>query len=153
MPMGLCGSPNTFQRCTELVFRGLQWRTLLTYLDDIICFGRSFDETLERLEEVLRRLQGANLKLKPKKCILFQKEVSFLGYRVNASGILPEPDKIECIQSIPEPRNLTEVRSFLGFLGYYRRFIKHFSARAAPLNRLMEAGQSFIWTAECRVFP
>ena len=150
MPMGLCGSPNSFQRCMELVFRGLQWRTLLIYLDDIICFGRTFKETLERLEEVLRRLQGANLKLKPKKCTLFQKEVSFLGYRVSADGISPQADKIECIKSIPEPRNLTDVRSFLGFLGYYRRFIKQFSARAAPLNRLMEAGQSFSWTDECR---
>ena len=150
MPMGLCGSPNSFQRCMELVFRGLQWRTLLIYLDDIICFGRTFKETLERLEEVLRRLQGANLKLKPKKCTLFQKEASFLGYRVSADGISPQADKIECIKSIPEPRNLTDVRSLLGFLGYYRRFIKQFSARAAPLNRLMEAGQSFIWTDECR---
>lgn len=150
MPMGLCGSPNSFQRCMELVFRGLQWRTLLIYLDDIICFGRTFDETLERLEEIFQRLKCANLKLKPKKCILFQKEVSFLGYRVTADGMSPEVNKIECIKSIPEPRNLTDVRSFLGFLGYYRRFIKQFSARAAPLNRLMEAGQSFIWTDECR---
>lgn len=94
-------------------FPRLQWRTLLIYLDDIICFGRTFKETLERLEEVLRRLQGANLKLKPKKCTLFQKEVSFLGYRVSADGISPQADKIECIKSIPEPQNLTDVRSFL----------------------------------------
>ena len=150
MPMGLCGSPNTFQRCMELDFRGLQWRTLLIYLDDIISFGHTFSEALNRLEEILKRLQEANLKLKPQKCSLFQKEISVLGYRVNASGILPQPSKCDLMKSWPVPRNLTDVRSFLGFVGYYRRFIKNFSARAVPLNRLMKAGQSFIWTEECQ---
>ena len=150
MPMGLCGSPNTFQRCMELVFRGLTWRTLLIYLDDIISFGHTFSEALNRLEEILKRLQEANLKLKPHKCSLFQKEISVLGYRVNASGILPQPSKCDLMKSWPVPRNLTDVRSFLGFVGYYRRFIKNFSARAVPLNRLMNAGQSFIWTEECQ---
>ena len=150
MPMGMCGSANSFQRCVELVFRGLNWRTLLVYMDDIICFGRTFEETLERLEEVFQRLVNANLKHKPKKCCLFQKDVSFLGYRVTAEGIMPEISKVEYIQAIPVPRNLTELRHFLGYLGYYRRFIKGFSERAAPLNRLMEAGQSFIWTDECQ---
>ena len=69
---------------------------------------------------------------------------------MNASGILPQPSKCDLMKSWPVPRNLTDVRSFLGFVGYYRRFIKNFSARAVPLNRLMEAGQSFIWTDECQ---
>ena len=99
MPMGMCGSANSFQN----------WRTLLVYMDDIICFGRTFEETLERLEEVFQRLVNANLKLKPKKCCLFQKDVSFLGYRVTAEGIMPEISKVEYIQAIPVPRNLTEL--------------------------------------------
>ena len=129
MPMGMCGSANSFQRCVELVFRGLNWRTLLVYMDDIICFGRTFVETLERLEEVFQRLVNANLKLKPKKCCLFQKDVSFLGYRVTPEGIMPEISNVEYIQAISVPRNLTELRHFLGYLGYYRRFIKGFSER------------------------
>ena len=150
MPMGLSGSPNSFQRCMELVFRGLQWRTLLIYLDDIICFGRTFEETLARLEEVLRRLLNANLKLKPQKTDLFKLEVSFLGFKVTSAGVMPQTSKVQYIQAIPVPKNLTELRHFLGYLGYYRRFIRGFSMRAAPLNRLMEAGQSFIWTEECQ---
>ena len=150
MPQGMVGSPNSFQRCVELIFRGLNWRTLLVYMDDIICFGSTFEETLERLEEVFRRLINANLKLKASKTFLFAKEVSFLGYRETSDGIMPAMDKVRYVQSIPVPKNLTELRHFLGLLGYYRRFIRNFSVRAAPLNRLMEAGQSFIWTEECQ---
>ena len=98
----------------------------------------------------MKRLQEANLKLKPQKCSLFQKEISVLGHRANSSGILPQPCKCDLMKSWPVPRILTDVRSFFGFVGYYRRFIKNFSARAVPLNRLMEAGQSFIRTDECQ---
>ena len=150
MPMGMCESENSFQCCVELVFRGLNWRTLLVYMDDLICFGRLFEETLERLEEVFQRLVNANLKLKPKNYCLFQNDVSLFGYRVTAEGIMPEISRVEYIQVIPVPRNLTELRHFLEYLGYYRRFIKGFSERATPLNRLMEAGQLFIWIDECQ---
>ena len=150
MPLGMCGSEYSFQCCVELVFRGLNWRTLLVYMDDLICFGRLFEETLERLEEVFQRLVNANLKLKPKNYCLFQNDVSFLGYRITAEGIMPEISKVEYIQVIPVPRNLTELRHFLEYLGYYRRFIKGFSERAAPLNQLREAGQLFIWIDECQ---
>ena len=119
-------------------------------MDDIICFGSTFEETLQRLEEVLKRLMSSNLKLKATKCTLFQRSVSFLGYRATSDGIMPAIDKVKYIQSIPVPKNLTELRHFLGYLGYYRRFIRNFSERAAPLNRLMEAGQSFIWTEDCQ---
>ena len=95
MPMGLSGSPNSFQRCMELVVRGRQWRTLLIYLDDIICFGRTFEETLARLEEVLRRLLNANLKLKQQKTDLFKLEVSFLGFKVTSAGVMPQTSKVQ----------------------------------------------------------
>ena len=95
MHQGLTWSPHTFQRCMELVLRGLQWKTLLIYLDDVISFGRTFDEALERLEELFERIKTANLKLKPSKCNLFRKEVSFLGHRVNESGVMPDTVKID----------------------------------------------------------
>ncbi|ROT64723.1 hypothetical protein C7M84_017328 [Penaeus vannamei] len=86
MPFGLCNAPIYFERLMERVLEGLQWRTALVYLDNIIVFGGSFDEELERLEEVPRRLRAANLKLSPKKCLFFQSEVPFLGNIVGRDG-------------------------------------------------------------------
>ena len=88
MPFGLCDAPSTFQRCMELIFRGLQWNILLVYLDDIIVMACSFDEHFERLEEVFKRLAEAGLKIKPSKCELFQMETVFLGHVVSQDGIL-----------------------------------------------------------------
>ncbi|ROT62945.1 hypothetical protein C7M84_019191 [Penaeus vannamei] len=91
MPFGLCNAPSCFERLMERVLEGLQWRTALVYLDDIIVFGGSFDEELERLEVVLRRLRAANLKLSPKKCLFFQSEVPFLGNIVGRDGVKTDP--------------------------------------------------------------
>ena len=88
MPFGLCN------RCIELVLRGLQWNILLVYLDDIIVMATNFDEHLERLEEVFKRLLGAGLKMKPSKCELFKTEVLFLGHTVSQEGIKPNPKTI-----------------------------------------------------------
>lgn len=97
-------------------------RIAVANADDIICFGHSFEETFERLEEVFQCLKSANWKVKPKKCSFFQTEVSFLGFRLSAAGIQPAMNKIECIQGVSVPKNLIELRSFLGYLGFYCRF-------------------------------
>ena len=91
MPFGLCSAPSTFQRCMELVFRGLQWKTLLIYLDDLIVIGQTMEENLERLDEVLLRLEQSGLKLKPSKCQILQDKVVFLGHVVSEQGVLPNP--------------------------------------------------------------
>ena len=89
MPFGLCNAPSTFQRIIELALQGLQWTSCLIYLDDVIIFGRCLEEHMSRLRAVLRRIRKANLKLKPSKCHLLQKEVEFLGHVVSEAGILP----------------------------------------------------------------
>ena len=150
MPFGLCNAPSTFQRCLELIMRGLQWDIVLIYLDDLIVFSRTFDENLQRLDIVLSRLYEAGLRLKPEKCELFKEEVSFLGHVVSKDGIKPQKSKVSCIVNWQTPTDLTTLRSFLGFCSYYRRFIRDFSSRARPLNRLLEAGQPFEWTKECQ---
>lgn len=149
MPFGLCNAPGTFQRCMELIFRGLQWKTLLIYLDDIIIFSKSFETHLKQLGEVFQRLKNVGLKLKPSKCICFQPEVSFLGHVITKDGTKPSPDKVRAIKEWQRPTNLTQVRSFLGFCSYYRKYIRNFSRIAGPLNSLLEAGQTFNWTHEC----
>ena len=103
MPFGLCKAPSTFQRCMELIFRGLQWRTLLIYLDDLIVLGSTKMENLERLSEVLQRLKEAGLKLKPSKCHLLCDEVVFLGHVVAADGMRPNPKLIDCVREWKPP--------------------------------------------------
>ena len=98
LPFGLCNAPSTFQRCMELVFLGLKWKTILIYLDDIIIFTSDFQEHLSHLEEVLEHLREAGLKLKPSKCDLLKKEVLFLGHVVSSAGIQPNPELIETVE-------------------------------------------------------
>ena len=149
LPFGLTNAPATFERLMETVLRGLQWYECLLFFDDIVVFGLAFEITLARLEHVFQRLMDAGLKLKPKKCVLFQKEVEFLGHIVGADGVKTQPDKIECVRNWPTPKNRKEVRSFLGLAGYYRRFIKDFAGMARPLTALTSVEASFQWNTEC----
>ena len=148
MPFGLANAPATFERLMELVLKGLTFDRCLVYLDDVIVFGRSFDETLENLRAVFVRMRQANLRLKPSKCVLFRKSVSFLGHTVSDKGIGCDPEKIEAVRSWATPSNATEVRSFLGFASYYRRFIPKFATIASPLHALTGSGK-FVWDEAC----
>ena len=150
MPFGLCNAPSTFQRCIELVLRGLQWNILLVYLDDIIVMATNFDEHLERLEEVFKRLLGAGLKMKPSKCELFKTEVLFLGHTVSQEGIKPNPKTIEAVLSWKIPENVKEVQSYLGLCSYYRQYIENFSHVAAPLTKLTKKNVKFVWDESCQ---
>jgi hypothetical protein len=146
MPFGLCNAPSTFERLMETVLAGLQWKTCLVYLDDVIVFGATEEEMLSRLDEVFGRLEGANLKLKPKKCRLFAREVEYLGHKVSADGVAVCTDKVSAIVDWPEPTCVKAVMSFLGTAGYYRRYVKGFADLAAPLHRLTSKGAQWQWT-------
>ena len=98
MPFGLSNAPGTFERCMELVLKGLQWKTLLTYLDDIILFSQSVSQHLEQLDEVFTRLGAAGLMLKPSKCELLRKEVEYLGHVVSSKAVHPNPAKVDKIK-------------------------------------------------------
>ena len=150
MPFGLCNAPATFERLMESILRGLQWHICLVYIDDIIVFGKSFHETMFNLKLVFERIQEAGLKLKPKKCELFQTEVKFLGHVVSREGVKCDPQKIERVLHWPEPKCRKEVQSFLGFCNYYRRFIDNYSSQVTPLTKLTRMKVPFIWTEECK---
>ena len=113
MPFGLVNAPATFERLMERVLRGIAWSECLVYLDDILVFGPDFGTTLARLEKVLDRLGEAGLKLKAKKCQLFQEEILFIGHIVSAAGIGTDPTKCQQVRDWPVPRDLHEVRSFV----------------------------------------
>ena len=99
MPFGLCNAPATFERLMEQVLIGLLTSTALVYLDDILIPGRSFSQQISNLHKVFERLKKAKLKLSPKKCILFQREVKYLGHMVSEQGISPDPSKVEAVKS------------------------------------------------------
>ena len=149
MPFGLCNAPATFERLMEVVLSGLHWKALLVYLDDIIVFGTSFQEELQRLREVFVRMRNAGLKLSPKKCHLFRREVQFLGHVVSHKGVHTDPAKTEAIDSWPVPRNKKELRSFLGLCTYYRKFVKDFATIAAPLHWLTKDDVEYAWDEKC----
>ena len=124
LPFGLVNAPATFQRVIQLAMGDLHLTKCLLYLDDIIVYSRTFEEHLDRLCSVFQRLRSAGLKLKPSKCFLFKNEVRYLGHVVSADGIKTDPDKVKAIKDWPVPKDSRDVRKFLGFAGFYRKFIK-----------------------------
>ena len=149
MPFGLCNAPATFQRLMDCVLAGLQWSSCLVYIDDVIIIGRSFEEHLHHLQQVLDRLKSAGLKIQPSKCHFLQREVIFLGHVVSSTGVSPDPSKTSKIKEWPTPKCVQEVQQFLGLANYYRRFIKNFATIAKPLHQTTERRKPFKWTAEC----
>jgi hypothetical protein len=146
---GLCNAQSTFQRIMEKALTGLHRHVAVLYLDDIIAFGRTFDESLENTAEVIDRLQTAGLKLKPGKCCFLRREARFLGYIVSKEGVRKDPSKIEAVMEMPRPTNVTEVRSYLGLTSYYRKFVKDYSRIAKPLYDLTKKDKHWVWSVEC----
>ena len=138
MPFGLTNAPATFQRLMESCLGELNLSWCIIYLDDIIVFSQTPEEHLVRLQAVFDKLKAARLKLKPSKCELFKKQINYLGHVVGQEGVTTDPDKIKAVTEWPRPTTVTEVRSFLGFVSYYRRFIPNFSKVAKPLNTLLQ---------------
>ena len=112
----------------------LHW--CIIYLDNSMIFSKDPASHLERLKAVFRKLEEASLKLKPSKCELFWRKLAYLGHVISAEGVATNESKIEAIKNWPTPTNVTEVQSFLGFMGYYHRFIPKFMQVAHPLHKL-----------------
>uniref|UniRef100_A0A8B9JBA5 Gypsy retrotransposon integrase-like protein 1 n=1 Tax=Astyanax mexicanus TaxID=7994 RepID=A0A8B9JBA5_ASTMX len=136
MPQGITGAPATFQRLMERVVGDMNLLQCLVYLDDVIVFGRTLAEHEERLFRVLDRLEEHGLKVSIDKCQFCQTQVKYVGHIVSAAGIATDPDKINAVSHWPQPTDLKSLQSFLGFCGYYRRFIANYSAIVRPLTDL-----------------
>ena len=148
MPFGLCNAPATFERLMDRVLCGMRWSRCLVYLDDVISFGKTVPEAIWRLEEVLARLSDFGLQLKAKKCTFMQTEVGFLGHIVGRTGLACDPNKLSAVRDWHEPTKLKGVRQFIGFVGYYRRFVKDFAKLADPLVLLTRKGVPFVWGSD-----
>lgn len=147
MPFGLSGAPSTFQRLMSILLRGVNWKTCVVYLDDILVFGKTVEEHNLRLEEVLKRFKESGLKLSPSKCKFLQKEVIYLGHIIDSRGVRTDPAKISAIQKWQIPSNKAELMSFIGLCNYYRRFVNNYADSIKPLQDLANE-KEFIWTWE-----
>jgi hypothetical protein len=134
----------------DLLVTGLNWHGVLIYLDDLLVFGKNFDEHYDRLKEVLTRLQKANIKLSPKKCHILQREVTYLGHFITNREVKPDPEKTKLIDTYPVPKTIKDVRSFVSLASYYRKFVKNFAQITKPLTQLLEKGKEFSWSMDCQ---
>ena len=148
LPFGLTNAPALFQRAVASVLTGLIGRSVMLYIDDIVVFSKTEEEHAKHLREVFQRLRTAGLQLKLTKCSFGKKEIDLLGHRVDAIGIRPLPERVEAVKRMAPPRTAREVRSFLGFVGYYRALIPNFSQIAAPISDLTKTKQPFVWGKE-----
>ena len=101
-------------------------------------FSQTFDQHLERLSLVIDRIQEAGMKFNVETCRLFQRKINFLSFVISENGVEPDPSKVYAVKTWPQPKNLTELRAWLGLIGYYRRWIEGFAKRAKPLFKLMK---------------
>ncbi len=145
MPFGLCNAPATFERLMESVLRGLLWERCLVYIDDIICFGKTFKDTLGSLEMIFQRIEKAGLTLKAKKCNLFKRELKYLGFIISGQGVKCDPDKLETLNNWAKPRSVNDIRAFMGFVNYHRRFLQNLAHLSAPLVELTRKNVPFQW--------
>lgn len=150
MPFGLQGAPATFQRLMDKLLQGTS-DFAAAYLDDVVIFSDSWEDHVKHLRAILGRIKGAGLTINPKKCAIAREEVCYLGFVIGRGNIRPQQEKVEAIRSCSPPTTMKKVRSFLGLVGWYRRFIPNFSARAAILTDLTRATapNKVEWAADC----
>ena len=145
MPFGLCNAPATFQRCMLSIFSDMVERFLEVFMDDFSVFGDSFDQYLHHLTLVLQRCIEKNLVLNWEKCHFMVKQGIVLSHIISSKGIQVDKAKVDLISNLTPPKTVREVRSFLGYAGFYRRFIKYFSKVSRPLCNLLVKDVPFVF--------
>nr|GEV88052.1 putative reverse transcriptase domain-containing protein [Tanacetum cinerariifolium] len=148
MPFGLTNAPAVFMDLMNRVFHEFLDKFVIVFIDDILVFSNSKEENDDHLRTVLQILRQEKLYVKFSKCEFWLNSMAFLGYIVSAEGITMDPAKVEAITKWPRPTSVIEFRSFLGLVGYYRRFVEGFSCLALPLTKLMCKGEKFVWNEE-----
>ena len=149
MFFGMKNSPAHFQRFMETIFRKIDPKKIKIYLDDILIpYGKTLEEHIEAVKEVLGVLQEHDLYCKPEKCYFFQKEVDYLGMKVSREGIAMDPDKVKAILEWPNCTNVRDIRKLMGFIGFYRQYIPNIGELTKKLTELIKKDVKFVWTEE-----
>ena len=138
MPFGLSNAPAVFQRFINDILGNLLDVCAIGYIDDILIYSDSLDEHKDHVQDVLQQLQDAGLYANPKKCTFHMDTMEYLGFILSLEGLHMDPAKVLTIQSWPEPCNIHEVQSFLGFANFYQHFISHYAEFTQPLTNLCQ---------------
>ncbi|XP_050238193.1 uncharacterized protein LOC126687680 [Mercurialis annua] len=149
MSFGLTNAPAAFMDMMNRVFKPFLDQFVIVFIDDILIYSRSEEEHAFHLRTILQTLREHQLYAKFSKCEFWLDHVTFLGHVVSKDGIKVDPKKIEAVMDWQRPRSVTEIRSFLGLAGYYRRFVQDFSRISAPMTKLTQKGVKFEWTDKC----
>ncbi|XP_071921742.1 uncharacterized protein [Coffea arabica] len=149
MSFGLTNAPTAFMDLMQRIFKKYLDQFVVVFIDDILIYSKTREEHAKHLGVVLQILREHKLYAKFSKCEFWLTEISFLGHRVSEDGIAMDPAKVEAVTNWKQPKTPTEVRSFLGLAGYYRRFIQDFSKIAGPMTELTKKGAKFVWTPKC----
>ncbi|KAM2301621.1 hypothetical protein ACFX1S_032518 [Malus domestica] len=149
MPFGLKNAGATYQRAMQKIFNDMLHKNVECYVDDVVVKTKKRLDHLKDLREVFERLRKYNLKMNPLKCAFGVTSEKFFGFIVKHRGIEVDQSKIKAIQSMPEPRNLHELKSLQGRLAFIRRFISNLAGRCQPFSRLMKKDVPFVWDEAC----
>ena len=147
LPFGIASAPAIFQQAMEKILQGIP--KVICYLDDVLITGQNDEEHLKTLETVFCRLGEHGLRLKKTKCEFLKTRVEYLGYCIDADGLHKSPAKVKAIVEAPRPQNQQQLRSFLGLVNYYGKFISSLSTIAHPLNQLLCQQTRWKWSQEC----
>ena len=151
LSFGMVNAPMTFQSLMTKVLKNLNFKIALVYIDDLLIFSKDFDQHLHHLNLVFDNLRSANLTLHPAKCKFATKQVKYLGHIVSKDGLRVNPENTDKIRNCKSPTNVKQVRSALGMMGYYRKFVKDYAKIAQPLNDLLKKDTKFNWTEDCEL--
>ena len=146
LPFGINSAPSIFQRHIDTVLQGL--KHVSSFIDDILVTGTTVEDHLHNLEEVLKRLEAANLHVRREKCFFLRPRIEYLGYIIDKDGLHPIEAKVQAIKEAPQPTNVTQLRSFLGLINYYGKFMPNLSSTLTPLYSLLNKDQKWHWDSE-----
>nr|ABA97610.1 retrotransposon protein, putative, Ty3-gypsy subclass [Oryza sativa Japonica Group] len=150
MSFGLTNAPAYFMNLMNKVFMDYLEKFVVVFIDDILIYSKDEEEHAEHLRLVLEKLRKHKLYAKFSKCEFWLKEVAFLGHVISAGGVAVDPTKVEAVTEWKAPKSVTEIQSFLGLAGYYRRFIEGFSKIARPMTQLLKKEKKFVWSEQCQ---
>jgi len=157
MPCGLTNAPATFQRLMNKLFTGAKWNFLFVYVDDLLIVSKTFEEHIRHIEQVLKQLDEAGLRLRPKKCSFPQTTIEYLGHMLSPDGVKLNDNKVKAVKEFQQPSSCKEVKSFLGLVNFYKRHLPNLAAITRPLTALTRKDKStgtsvpFVWDDKCEV--